>query len=74
MPNLGYFLVSNSLSKIDNLVKYFYTPRYHLLGRLSSKYEHRKSIQRGVLLSQVLPFLALLINLGHFGHLVPGYK
>ena len=34
MTNLGRFLASNNLAKIDNLEKTFYGPRDHLLRHL----------------------------------------
>ena len=34
----GDILESNNLSKIENLEKYFYVPRDHLIGHISYKY------------------------------------
>ena len=68
MPNLGCFRESHNLDKIENLVKSFYGMIDHPLGHLSSKYYIQKSIQRGVIIFQVRPFFALLLNLEHFGN------
>ena len=43
IPNLGHFLESNNLAKIDNLEKYFYGMIDHPLGHLPYKSKCQKS-------------------------------
>ena len=38
IPNLGRFLASNNLAKMENMEKYFHGPRDHPLGHMTYKY------------------------------------
>ena len=71
IPNLGRFLASKNSSKIDDMEKSFYWPIYHPLGICHPNLSVRISVTVDMFFSCVRPFLALLLNLGYFGHLGP---
>ena len=43
IPNLRHLKLSNNLAKIDNLAKYFYNSREHIVGHLKYKSLHHNS-------------------------------
>ena len=71
IPNLGYFLASNNLVKSENLENTFTGREISPLAICHPNISVRSPFTFEILFSQVRPFLALLLNLGHFGHFSP---
>ena len=71
IPNLGRFLAINSLVKIDYLENTFTSQDITPLDICYPILDVRSPVTVEILFSQVRPFLALLLNLGYFGHLEP---
>ena len=73
IPNLGRFLVSNNLVKIDNLGGIFTGQEITPLDICHTNLSIRSLVTVEIFLSRVHPFLALLLNLGQFIYFVPPY-
>ena len=71
IPNLGRCLAHNNLVKINNLEKYFMDQEITPLDIYHPNLTFISLFKVEIFFSQVHPFLALLFNLGHFGHLEP---
>ena len=74
IPNLGSFLAIHNLSKIDNLENPFRGLKITPLDIYHPNLSLKIPVTVEILFSQVRPFLALLLNLGHFCHFAPASK